>query len=350
MMKHIYLFGLALTFVLVGTGLHAQEQQAVLQLNEDSEFSKVGVGTGTFLNLPVGARATALGTAFAGIADDATALYWNPAGIVRAPGSNVTGSYSSVFAGITHNFAGATFAIGESYKAGISATTLSSGDIEVTDLFNQQGTGGFYSATDLAFGLSIAGQLTDQFAFGATGKLVNMSIADVSASGVAFDFGTMYDPGILGLTIGFAVQNLSAPLKYAGPDLVDRGETDDVTGNRAPDVELEASTVSLPLIFRAGVAAEFMEDNDDHSLKASTEFRTLSNASEQLGLGVEYVWKNLLVARGGYQLGSSDAFGVSGGVGIIYDSGPFYAILDYAVRPHTNLGLVNTVTASVRIR
>ena len=349
-MKRIYLFGLALALTLAGANMYAQEQEAVLSLSEDREFSKVGVGTGTFLNLPVGARATALGTAFVGMADDATALYWNPAGITRTPGSNVTGSYSAMFAGITHNFAAATFSVGESYKAGISATTLSSGDIEVTDLFNQEGTGGFYSATDLAFGLSIAGQLTDQFSFGATGKLVNMSIADVSASGVAFDFGTMYDPGILGLTIGFAIQNLSAPLKYAGPDLIDRGETDPVTGNRASDVELEATTVSLPLIFRAGVAAEFMEDNDDHMLTASTEFRTMSNASEQLGLGVEYVWKNLLVARAGYQLGSTDAYGMSGGVGIIYDSGPFYAILDYAIRPHTTLGLINTVTASVRIR
>lgn len=349
-MKRIYFVGAALACMLISGNLVAQDSETVTSLSEESEFSKVGVGTGTFLNLPVGARATALGTAFAGVADDASALYWNPAGIVRATGSNVMGSYSAMFAGLTHNFAGITFPVSESYTAGISATTLSSGDIEVTDLFNQNGTGAYYSATDLAFGLTIAGQLTDQFSFGATGKLVNMSIADVSASGVAFDFGTMYDPGILGLTIGFAVQNLSAPMKYTGPDLIDRGETNPVTGNRDADAQLESSEVSLPLTFRAGVAAEFLEDDDDNMLKASTEFRTMSNNDEQLGLGVEYVWKHLLAARVGYQLGSPDAYGVSGGIGIIYDSGPFYAILDYSVRPHVNLGLINTITASVRIR
>jgi len=37
--------------------------------------------TGDFLTVGVGARALALGEAFAGIADDATAIYWNPAGL-----------------------------------------------------------------------------------------------------------------------------------------------------------------------------------------------------------------------------------------------------------------------------
>lgn len=349
-MKRIYSFGLALSFALAATGAFAQEQENPLAAADDPVFSKIGVGTGTFLSLPVGARATAMGGGFSGVADDASALYWNPAGIATSPGANFTGSYTAMFAGITHNFAGATFPIGESYKAGVSAITLSSGDIEVTDLFNQEGTGAYYSATDLAFGLSIAGRLTDQFSFGATGKLVNMSIGDVSASGVAFDFGTMYDPGILGLTIGFAVQNLSAPMKYSGPSLVSRGRTNSVTGNRDPDAELEANSVSLPLIFRAGVAADIISENPDHFLQANTEFSTTSNAPEHLTLGAEYVWKNLLAARVGYQIGSSDAFGLSGGVGLIYDSGPFYAILDYAVRPHATMGLVNTVTASVRIR
>lgn len=349
-MKRIYSFGLALSLALASTGAFAQEQDNPLAAADDPVFSKVGVGTGLFLTLPVGARATAMGSGFAGVADDASALYWNPAGIVTAPGANFSGSYTAMFAGISHNFAGAIFPIGESYKAGISATTLSSGDIEVTDLFNQEGTGAYYSATDLAFGVSIAGRLTDQFSFGATGKIVNMSIGDVSASGVAFDLGTMYDPGILGLTIGFAVQNLSAPMEYTGPALVARGRTNSVTGNRDPDTELKVNSVSLPLIFRAGVAADIIDDNPNHFLQANTEFSTTSNAPEHLSVGAEYVWKNLLAARVGYQIGSSDAFGLSGGVGVIYDSGPFYAMLDYAIRPHSTMGLVNMITATVRIR
>ena len=350
-MKHIYLFGLSLLMTAAMTqDLFAQGDIEFLEALESKEFSKVGVGTGTFLNIPVGARATALGSNFGAVADDPSALYWNPAGITQIAGTSVTGSYTAMFAGINHSFAGITFGISDSYKAGISAVSLSSGDIEVTSLFQDQGTGGFYSATDLAIGASIAGQLTEQFSFGATGKVVNMSIADVSASGIAFDFGTLYDPGFLGMKIAFSVHNLSAPLKYSGPGLVQRGRTDQITGTRQPDVALEASTVSLPLMFRAGLAADIIRDNEDHALKGMTQFTTSSNESEHYGLGVEYVWKDLLSARVGYQAGSPDAYGITGGVGITYESGAFNADLDYGIRPHQNLGLLNTITASIRLR
>lgn len=350
-MKHIYLFGLSLLLVgAVSQYAVAQGEADFLDVLEREEFSKVGVGTGTFLNIPVGARGTALGSNFAAFADDPTALYWNPAGITQIPGIGMTASYTAMFAGISHSFAGLTFPISDSYKAGISATSLSSGNIEVTTLFDDKGTGGYYSATDLALGASIAGQLTEQFSFGFTGKLVNMSISDVSASGIAFDFGTLYDPGFLGMRIAFAVNNLSAPLKYSGPSLVDRGRTDQVTGNREPDVELESNTVSLPLAFRAGLSADLLNNDGDHSLRGLGQFTTWSNQAEQMGLGVEYSWKNLLSARVGYQTGSPDAYGLSGGVGLIYQSGSFNAHLDYAIRPHQNLGLLNTITASVRLR
>src|SRR6266536_6612464 len=46
-------------------------------------FEKVGTFDGQFLKIGVGARAAAMGGAFVGVADDATALFWNAAGIAR---------------------------------------------------------------------------------------------------------------------------------------------------------------------------------------------------------------------------------------------------------------------------
>ena len=46
-------------------------------------FEKVGTFDGQFLKITVGARAAGMGNAFVAIADDATALYWNAAGIAR---------------------------------------------------------------------------------------------------------------------------------------------------------------------------------------------------------------------------------------------------------------------------
>ena len=351
MMKRFYLATLAaFALVLVALPAVAQEDAESRELIESREFSKVGVGTGTFLQIPVGARATALGGAFSAISDDPTALFWNPAGITQTKGIGVTAAYTAMFGGMSHNFAGVTLPVGETNKLGVSLLNLTSGDIPVTDLFNQEGTGGFYSATDLAIGVTFAGQLTDQFSYGATGKVVSMSLADVSATGVAFDFGTMYDPGFLGLRLAFAVSNLSAPVKYSGPGLVERGQIDQETGNRDADVEITTNSVSLPLVFRAGLSSNLREENEDHDLIAVTEFNTTSNAPEHFILGAEYAWKDLLMARVAYQLGSPDAFGLSGGIGLKYESGPFWAALDYAVRPHATMGLVNTVSATVRLR
>ena len=55
-------------------------------------------------------------------------------------------------------------------------------------------------------------------------------------------------------------------------------------------------------------------------------------------------------ARAGYQFGATDAYGLSGGVGLKYETGSFYGQLDYSVRPHSTLGLVNQITAAVRFQ
>lgn len=319
-------------------------------LPQASEFSKIGAGTGVTLTLPVGARAIGMGGGFTGVADDPTALYWNPAGITLSSGASASYTYGALFAGTTHNFAGVTFPLGDGYKGGISANAYSSGDIEETTLFQQEGTGGRYSATDLALGLSFAGQLTDQFSFGVTGKLVNLGIANISASGIAFDVGTMYKPGILGMRIGFSVQNLSAPIKYTGSQLTLRGQIDPVTGNQSPDVQLEAVEASLPLTFRAGLSSDILEGDEMNSLLAAIEFNTNSISPEHVSIGAEYVWNNFLAARVGMLVGSPDVYNISGGVGLKYESGSFFGQIDYGIRPHSTLGLINTVTASVRFQ
>jgi hypothetical protein len=348
-MHRLYKFSLlaALCFGVLTSGATAQENPFGEQ---EHEFSKIGAGTGTFLNMPVGARALSLGSGFAGVADDPSALYWNPAGIMQVEGASGSYSYTSLFAGMSHNFASATFPVGEGYKVGLSAIAFSSGEIEETTMFQQEGTGARYTATDLAFGLSFAGQLTDQFAFGVTGKFVNLGIANVSANGVAFDVGTMYRPGLLGLRIGFSVSNLSAPLKYTGSDLTHRGQVDPVTGNQAADVQLEAIEASLPLIFRAGVSSNVLEGDDMNQLLLSTEFSTSSAAPEHVAVGAEYVWNNLVAARLGVQVGSPDAYNITGGVGLKYETGSFYGTLDYGIKPHQTLGLINQITASVRFQ
>jgi hypothetical protein len=349
-MRKLYGIGLAAVLSFGALAQTVTAQESATPAERQRSFSKLAAGLGNFLNIPVGARAVGMGGGFAGIADDPTALYWNPGGIMQMPGASASYSFTSMFAGITHNFAGVTFPIGESYKAGISAISYGTDDIEVTTMINQEGTGEKYSVRDLSLGLSFAGQLTDQFAFGVTGKVINLAFATQTATGVAADVGTLYKPGILGLRLGFSVHNLSAPLKYTGNGLVRTGGFDQTSGNQNPDVELEATEASLPLTFRAGLSSDLFEGDETQSLLVGTEFSTASDRNEFVSVGAEYVWNNLVSARAGYQFGTSEAFGVSAGLGLKYQTGGFLGQIDYAIRPHKTLGLVNQITASVRFQ
>jgi len=345
-MNRFYRLGL-LGLALLGmsaAGARAQDQQ--VDPNAEKPFSKVGVGMGNFLNVPVGARAVAMGGGFGAIADDPTALYWNPAGITQSEGVSATYGYTSLFAGIDHNFAGVTFELGEDYRGGVSAISYGSGDIPVTTLFNPEGTGATYRASDLALGVTFAGKLTDQFSFGVTGKFINLQIASLSANGVAFDAATIYKPGLAGLRLGFAIQNLSSGFKYSGSNLSQSGGFDPNTGNQNSDVQIEPLAGNLPLTFRVGLATE-QNFSEDLRLTAGFDFSTASDRSEFYGIGAELLWKNLIAVRAGYQAGTEEAFGLSGGIGLRYQVGSFLGQIDYAVRPHQTLGLVNMINATV---
>ncbi len=49
-----------------------------------SAYGAAGAAAAPYLKLPMGARGTAMGEAFSGIADDVSALYYNPAGLTSA--------------------------------------------------------------------------------------------------------------------------------------------------------------------------------------------------------------------------------------------------------------------------
>jgi len=72
-MKKFTLIMIILLFVT--SGLIAQEFI--------SDVSKVGTTAAPFLSIEVGSRAIGMGGAFVALANDASALYWNPAGLAR---------------------------------------------------------------------------------------------------------------------------------------------------------------------------------------------------------------------------------------------------------------------------
>ena len=64
-----------------------------------------GTSSAELLKLGVGARAVAMGEAFSAAADDATALYWNAAGLTRVSAQSATFMHAPYVDGSFFNYA-----------------------------------------------------------------------------------------------------------------------------------------------------------------------------------------------------------------------------------------------------
>ncbi len=339
--------------------LQAQSSSAA-QGSSAGQFRKVGAAGGEFLRISVGARANGMGGAFSGVSNDLSALFYNPAGLVDIKGYNANISYSQWFGGYTHNYLAGVMPVAEKYKVGLSITNLSSGDIPITTLDDENRLGNSYSINDIAIGASFAGFLTEQFSFGVNLKYVQNTIYSMSAPGLFVDIGTLYRFG--GYRVGFAMSNLGPQMQFSGANLNLKADLISQLQYQKLDASLLSSPFNVPLIFNAGVACDALsewfgmyESTPDlgasqprmHRLIVAADFATLSDVPEQFAVGAEYVWNDILALRAGYRYGQ-DQFKLSGGIGVRYVGSGFEGAFDYSMQPTSDLGMVNRLTVSVR--
>ena len=122
-------------------------------------IDKTGTTAAKFLTIGIGSRPAGLGNAFVSIADDPTAMYWNPAGISRLGGHEAIVNHNNWFAGISLDYSGAVIKLSDNAAFGANITMVSMEEIEVTRYGNED-TGETYRAGNLAIGLSYARNLT----------------------------------------------------------------------------------------------------------------------------------------------------------------------------------------------
>lgn len=126
-------------------------------------------GGATFLLLPVGARAAALGQAAVADGGTSESAFWNPAGLARLPGSEVALHYASTFAS-TNTVLSGYFDAQRLGVIGIGAYLVDFGSQEV-----QPGPGlptGRISIKNLEFLASYATELVSDLTIGLNYKLI----------------------------------------------------------------------------------------------------------------------------------------------------------------------------------
>lgn len=251
---------------------------------------RAGISTAQFLKIGVGGRAQALGEAFVAMANDASALYWNPAGLTHLENHQVFFSHTNWVADIQHEYGGIVYKPNSSLALGLSLTALHMEDMKVTTETQPFGTGEYFSYKDFAFGLSFAYQLTDKFSFGGTLKYINESMANIKVNAFLIDMGTFYWTGLGTSRFAVTVSNF-------GADIQPTGEVTLLNGKKINSFQ----SFSPPTMFRIGFAVEPYQ-TEEYRVTTSLQVNHPNDNSENLALGVELGWKEILFLRGGYKL------------------------------------------------
>ncbi len=264
------------------------------------QFNNVGTSVANFLKIPVGPRATALGGAYTALADDATSLHWNIAGMTGVDGHEVTFNHNEWLLDLQHEYLAGVFSIGEYNRLGISLSYLSLGDMEETTAAEPTGTGLEFSAYDMALGVAYARQLTDRFAVGLQTKYIVESIAKTSASGIAFDLGLLFRSEWNNLHVAAAISNFGPDLQMTGDNLRTKLDPYPASAASPSDVPLflESETFSLPIQFQLGVSLTPIT-MESMALTTTLDVRDSRDFNQEIRIGGEVEIMNTLYLRAG---------------------------------------------------
>lgn len=308
---------------------------ALMQPIAAQTVTKTGTTAAKFLSIGVGARANSMGGAFSAVANDVSALYWNPAGIANINETQTLFSYTKMFADININYFGLVIPAGEYGTFGASVTALNVGDMEVTTEFLPEGTGEKFSAGSYSFAFTYAKYITEDFAVGANVKYIRESIYNSSASGIAFDIGTVFKTPFYGVKFASSISNYGSKMQMSGDDLLVRHDPDPqrAGNNQTIDAYYKTDEFELPLRLQVGIARDF-QILDEHRFTIAVDAIHPNDNNQWINVGGEIsLFNNLVSLRGGYKtLFLKDTQeGLTLGAGIQYDGLGFFKIaVDYS--------------------
>jgi hypothetical protein len=368
-MSHFSARNLALVAALLGGIPAVSAAQTDDQINQDN--TGYGTTAAEFLLFGAGARGTALGTAFAAIASDVSALYYNPAGIALMPRAGaMVGTYDYV-ADTRYSWGGISFPFGGGSRAvGIQVGTFGFKDQPVYTAEQPDGTGSLYSVSQTVAGITLAQNFSDRFSAGITAKGVFDNLGEASGQAFAVDFGTNFHAQLSGhpIRFSFVVSNLGTNLSYSGSALETDAPRDSIPGeapvpqNPQPS-EFRTKDFPLPTIFRVGLAYDLIA-GDNNRLTLLSDFNQPNNNAAGFSAGGEWMSQRLggspfgFALRGSYSYAAANNLdpvdpattalsdeenlqGLALGGGLNYGTGNFNVGFDYAWKYLGVLGSTN---------
>jgi len=287
------------------------------------QFAKVGTFGGQFLKIGVSARATGMGSAYTGVADDANSVFWNPGGLVNVVTNEVDINHVEWPADI--NLTSIVIATNPRSIPGtiaLSARSLWLDPMLVRTAYEPDGNGQTFDAGATTFGFSYARFWTDKFSAGFTLNYVHEGLAESAVNTIGFDFGIMYRIGVQDLKLGMVIQNLGGKMTF------------------------DETESKMPTTFKVG--ASFVPiKTDNHKLLAAVEFSHPSDNKERANVGAEYTLNGMFHGRVGYHI-NYDSHGLAFGFGAALRTGEASKLqLDYSAVDMGPLQYVHRLSLTV---
>ncbi len=287
-----------------------------------------GTTAASFLKIGVGSRAVALGESYVSVANDPSAIYWNPAGLMDLANPTVMAMHVFWLEDIYFDYLAGGMPLPGGGALGASLVYLNHGQLLRADAGDtpDDPTRGLFSAADFAFSGAYAYQFSKKMKLGGTLKVFSESIDSQASFGLALDLGFLYELPWQAIMLGVMVQNLG------------------------PATKVEAEAFRLPLNFKVGLSYHPLSN-----LMVTMDYNQLLEQEAKLGLGAEYIYEDLLALRAGYQYqgridqaelysnyGTPGLAGLTAGIGVkVMDFQ-----LDYAYVPYGFLGTTHRLTLS----
>jgi len=293
---------------------------------------RIGTAGAQELRIPIGSRGIAMaGAAIAGITGT-EAIFWNPAGVAEIEGTEAAFSHLKYIADMQVNFAAVATRVGDFGTMALSAKVLTMDDIDVTTEIFPEGTGEVFAPTFSVFALTYSRRLTDRVSFGVNAMYINESIFRESASGIAFDFGFIYDPNWRGLKFGAVIKNWGPEMSFDGPDFdVDIRIPGSDPNSPMKTVRTKSTSFELPSSVQLGMAYELV-NQDRNMLVLNSTYQSNNFNNDEFRFGGEYAYNDVIFLRGGYSASNQEEYieGLTLGLGFGFYVGETRMLIDYS--------------------
>lgn len=278
-----------------------------------------GTRSAQFLKMGVGARAIGMGSAFVGLSNDATAIYWNPAGLAYMDKIQVSFTHLWWFQDISYEY----FLHSQPTKYGTFGWSL--GYLHMDPMQGRDIEGELtsqFKSSDMAFTIAYGRRVRKDISIGGSIKYINEKIENENASAFAFDFGWLHKTQVKNLFLGGSFQNWGSSMKFVEES------------NKLP------SSAKIGLCYSTSLAK--------NPMNLTTDLCLPSDSRIGLHFGAEYIYNHMLMGRLGYRTETDLGFasGLSFGVGFLYNQIQTYRI-DYAFVPQGVLGNTHTISLVV---